>query len=64
MNVPYFGIGRSPSNTKGTLAIAVSLLDGVAQASELVGLADDDAIAAFLLVGLVRAHCHHSLTLT
>jgi len=30
------------------------------QAAELVGVADDDAIAALLLIGLVRADCDDS----
>jgi len=42
--------------TDSALAIAVGLLDGVAQAFKLVGLADDYAVIGLLLIGLVRAH--------
>ena len=40
----------------GALAITGSLLDGVAQAPELVGFAELPAPVTFLLIGLVRAH--------
>ena len=42
--------------TEGALAITRSLLDGVAQAPELVGFAEHPAPVTFLLMGLVRVH--------
>ena len=40
----------------GALAITSSLLDGVAQALELVGFAEHAAPITFLLIGFVCAH--------